>query len=69
MTDTRVAEIINKQVSEAIEALKKAKCPHCGKAIAAKVAKSASVDGEWTGLLGRAPVAPPNLKSYDDLLK
>ena len=69
MTDVRVREIIDSQVSEAIAALKRARCPHCGKAIAAKVAKSASVDAEWSGLLGRAALAPPNLKSYNDLLK
>jgi hypothetical protein len=46
MTDIRVREIITDQITAAIAALKKARCPHCGKAIADKAAKVAKAGAD-----------------------
>lgn len=48
MTDLKVRQIIDEQVSAAVAALKKEKCPHCGVAIGAnKVVKVKSVTEDF----------------------
>jgi hypothetical protein len=70
MTDIKVRQIINDQLTAAIATFKNAKCPHCGVAIgAAKVAKSKSVTEDFfDDFYGGPPRATLKSTRIDDIL-